>query len=140
MIASMTGFARRETTGASGTLVCEMRSVNHRFLEAGFRLPEELRALEGECRQRLGPAAAPRQGRLHVQLPPRPGCEPTLEVDPVALGRVLAAVQARLAARAGERFCKSARMLRWPGVVRRRHAGGEELLGASYAALRRDPG
>jgi hypothetical protein len=50
MIASMTGFARRESTGSWGTLVCELRSVNHRFLEAGFRLPDELRAAEGELR------------------------------------------------------------------------------------------
>src|SRR3977135_756237 len=53
MIASMTGFARRETAGEWGTLVCELRSVNHRFLEAGFRLPDELRAAEGELRARL---------------------------------------------------------------------------------------
>src|ERR1700719_3586428 len=53
MIASMTGFARRETSGEWGTLVCELRSVNHRFLEAGLRLPDELRAAEGELRTRL---------------------------------------------------------------------------------------
>src|SRR5439155_328221 len=48
MIASMTGFARRETSGPWGTLVCELRSVNHRFLEASFRLPDELRELLGQ--------------------------------------------------------------------------------------------
>ena len=53
MIASMTGFARREISGSWGTLVCELRSVNHRFLEAGFRLPDELRSAEGELRQHL---------------------------------------------------------------------------------------
>ena len=53
MIASMTGFARREISGSWGALVCELRSVNHRFLESGFRLPDELRAAEGELRQRL---------------------------------------------------------------------------------------
>ncbi len=53
MIASMTGFARREISGPWGSLVCELRSVNHRFLEAGFRLPDELRAAEGELRQHL---------------------------------------------------------------------------------------
>ena len=51
MIASMTGFARREASGPWGTLVCELRSVNHRFLECGFRLPDEVRALEPELRQ-----------------------------------------------------------------------------------------
>jgi uncharacterized protein (TIGR00255 family) len=44
MIASMTGFARRETSGSWGTLVCELRSVNHRFLEAGFRRPQGVTA------------------------------------------------------------------------------------------------
>ena len=38
MIASMTGFARREQAGSWGTLTCELRSVNHRYLEPGFRL------------------------------------------------------------------------------------------------------
>jgi uncharacterized protein (TIGR00255 family) len=53
MIASMTGFARSETPVPGGTLVCELRSVNHRFLEAAIRLPEELRSLEGELRAQL---------------------------------------------------------------------------------------
>ena len=53
MIHSMTGFARRETSGPWGQLTCEVRSVNHRYLEPGFRLPEELRGLEGELRQTL---------------------------------------------------------------------------------------
>jgi len=53
MIASMTGFARRELAGTFGTLTCELRSVNHRYLEPGFRLPEELRPLESDLRQLL---------------------------------------------------------------------------------------
>ena len=53
MIASMTGFARRELAGSFGTLTCELRSVNHRYLEPGFRLPEELRPLESDLRQLL---------------------------------------------------------------------------------------
>ena len=39
MIASMTGFARREASGPWGALVCELRSVNHRFLDMKVRLP-----------------------------------------------------------------------------------------------------
>ena len=53
MISSMTGFARQERTGAFGTLVCEIRSVNHRFLDATVRLPDSCRALETELRQTL---------------------------------------------------------------------------------------
>jgi uncharacterized protein (TIGR00255 family) len=54
MIHSMTGFARCEAKEEWGSLVWELRSVNHRFLETGLRLPEELRALEPEFRKAVG--------------------------------------------------------------------------------------
>ena len=62
MIRSMTGFARRERQGAWGTLSCELRAVNHRYLELSLRLPEDLRGLEGDVRQLLG--AALRRGKV----------------------------------------------------------------------------
>ena len=46
MIHSMTGFASVEQQMHSGRLTWEMRSVNHRYLEIGLRLPEEFRVLE----------------------------------------------------------------------------------------------
>src|SRR3989344_4608006 len=51
MIHSMTAFARRGTDTPWGTLTWELRSVNHRYLELGMRLPEELRALEPRVRE-----------------------------------------------------------------------------------------
>jgi uncharacterized protein (TIGR00255 family) len=39
----MTGFARVERQYDFGRLSWEMRSVNHRYLEFGLRLPEEFR-------------------------------------------------------------------------------------------------
>lgn len=46
MIYSMTAFARGQEQGEWGSLVCEIRSINHRYLEASLYLPEALRALE----------------------------------------------------------------------------------------------
>ncbi len=46
MIRSMTAFARKDTRGDWGTLTCEIRTVNHRYLEPSFRLPEAFRELE----------------------------------------------------------------------------------------------
>ncbi|HSJ98575.1 MAG TPA: YicC/YloC family endoribonuclease, partial [Myxococcota bacterium] len=54
MIRSMTGFARHERQGPWGTLTCELRSVNHRYLELSLRLPDDLRGLETDARQLLG--------------------------------------------------------------------------------------
>src|SRR5882724_6892873 len=48
MIRSMTGFARRERQFPWGSLAWELKTVNHRFLEVGFRLPEEFRVGEAE--------------------------------------------------------------------------------------------
>jgi uncharacterized protein (TIGR00255 family) len=51
MTLSMTAFARRDEETPWGSLVWELRSVNHRYLEVGSRLPEELRGLEPQVRQ-----------------------------------------------------------------------------------------
>lgn len=47
MVASMTAFGR----AGCGLLEWEIRSVNHRYLELGFRLPEQLRDLERRLRE-----------------------------------------------------------------------------------------
>lgn len=54
MIRSMTAFARQETSGDWGNLSIELRSVNQRYLDISLRLPEELRSLEPDCRERIG--------------------------------------------------------------------------------------
>lgn len=51
MIRSMTAFARNQVTESFGTLICELRSVNHRYLDIHMRLPDELRAMEGRFRK-----------------------------------------------------------------------------------------
>lgn len=53
MLRSMTAFARREQNSPWGTIVWELRSVNHRYLETVLRLPETLRSLESLARERV---------------------------------------------------------------------------------------
>lgn len=53
MLRSMTAFARREQNSPWGTIVWELRSVNHRYLETTLRLPETLRSLESLARERV---------------------------------------------------------------------------------------
>src|ERR1700722_5873378 len=53
MIRSMTAFARAGDEGPWGSAVCELRSVNHRYLELAIRLPETLTALEMPLRDFL---------------------------------------------------------------------------------------
>ncbi len=134
MIASMTGFARREDSGPWGSLVCELRSVNHRFLESGFRLPDELRVLESDLRQALMKEL--KRGKVDCSFNYREahGAELALEIDSVALNRVLTRVkELALSMPEASHTVNLLDVLRWPGVVREDSSGGEELLTAARA-------
>ncbi|WP_148861531.1 YicC/YloC family endoribonuclease [Marinobacter fonticola] len=64
MIRSMTAFARKDTEGEWGSLTCEIRAVNHRYLEPVFRLPEPLRELENQFRETV--RGGLRRGKVEV--------------------------------------------------------------------------
>lgn len=131
MIASMTGFARREASGTWGSLVCELRSVNHRFLESGFRLPEELRAAESELRQLL--ARELKRGKIDCTLTYRAARESelALSIDSTALERVLARIREVSSALPERQTVNVIDVLRWPGVIRDDSSAGEELIAAA---------
>ena len=46
MIKSMTGFGRCEQSEGTRTITIEMKSVNHRYLEAGIKMPKKLNIFE----------------------------------------------------------------------------------------------
>ena len=119
MIRSMTGFARRERQGPWGTLACEIRSVNHRYLELSLRLPEDLRGLEGDARQAV--SAALRRGKVDVGLYLRgqPAQTGTLEINR-ALVDQLARTARDVASMTDSSLAAVSplELLRWPGVIR----------------------
>src|SRR5258707_15300818 len=99
MIRSMTGFARRERQFPWGSLVWELKTVNHRFLEVGMRLPEEFRVGEAEFRQ--GVAGSVRRGKVECSLHFRPAVAAgALEVDAELLASLTQRAQT-IAAQAG---------------------------------------
>jgi uncharacterized protein (TIGR00255 family) len=53
MITSMTAFARASTQFDWGNVIWEMRSVNHRYLDVSFKMPEAQRGMEMELRERM---------------------------------------------------------------------------------------
>jgi uncharacterized protein (TIGR00255 family) len=142
MICSMTGFARGEARGAFGTLIWELRTVNHRYLDMSLRLPEELRALEPECREHI--AAALRRGKLDAQLrfEAAAGEAGELQLDENQV-RAVATAAVRVAGLAGTNAgVNPLDLLRWPGVVKQpaldlQTVGAEalNLLDATLAKL-----
>ena len=116
MIRSMTAYAGGERATAWGTLGCELRSVNHRFLETGVRLPEELRALEPQLRERL--AARISRGKLDLVMRLRaPEAASSLAVDE-ALVAQLGELAHRLYARFPDMRVNFTDLLQYPGVLR----------------------
>jgi uncharacterized protein (TIGR00255 family) len=136
MITSMTGFARREAAGPWGALICELRSVNHRFLESGFRLPEELRSLEPDLRQSF--ARDLKRGKVDCTVTYRAaqGAERALEIDAEALQRLVAKLTQVKTALVGQGGPIDAlEVLRWPGVIRDAETGTEELVAAARTLI-----
>ena len=134
---SMTGFSTAEARVGSFRLVWEIRSVNHRFLELGFRLPDDLRAVEPECRDLVGSAI--KRGKVDCTLKINAD-ERALVADaivPGALERLQALeIDVRRVFR-DARPLTTQEVLRWPGVLQEPAQNLEELGEAVKACLAR---
>ena len=115
MIRSMTAFASGERVTEWGTLGCELRSFNHRFLEVGVRLHDDLRALEPVLRERI--AARISRGKLDLTLRLRsPEGASGLHADPGRL-RELSDLAIDLSARFPGLHTEFTQLLQFPGVL-----------------------
>ena len=105
----MTAFGQ----ASDGWVEWQLRSVNHRYLELSFRLPEQLRGLEPRLREQAA-------GRLH-----RGKVDATLRLHGVATPRLNEAALTRLLAAVGEIAARApvnaiadpVALLRWPGLL-----------------------
>src|SRR5579864_8591757 len=70
-IQSMTAFARVQCQGTWGSAVCEIRSVNHRYLELIVRLPDTLHELESPIRECIRRFL--KRGKIECHLRYQPG-------------------------------------------------------------------
>lgn len=136
MIRSMTAYASAEVTGPAGTLSCELRTVNHRYLELSPRLPDELRGFESLLRERI--AAALSRGKVDVSVRLR-GVEAngsTLQVDEALLGK-LAKLNLELSSRFPGMRVQFTELLRFPGVLQQAEVDPQAQQAALFAVLDR---
>lgn len=129
---SMTAFARVEAHGDFGDAVWEIRSINHRYLEPSFKLPESFRALEFPLREKLKKAMA--RGKLEISLRFK-AAECGNDVD-VHLEKVSALLDAadQISAHAREKHgvddtgsLKVTQLLNWPGVLAEKEINMDEV-------------
>jgi len=133
MIRSMTAFASGERATPWGTLGCELRAVNHRFLELGVRLPEELRVLEPALRERVGARIARGKVDLILRLRPPEGSD-ALQVN-AALVAQLSELASGLSSRFGQLHTGFTELLQFPGVLQVRAADPQALQAEAMALL-----
>jgi uncharacterized protein (TIGR00255 family) len=139
----MTGFASAERVFDFGRLTWELRSVNHRYLEIGFRLPEEFRSLEPEIRRILGDHLS--RGKVDATLrftPSADAASSNLVVNHKLLGRLFELHREIGEAGGLEQDPDVQSLMRWSGVIEEQapdpqpmHQAALELLAAAATGL-----
>lgn len=131
-IRSMTASATAERATAWGALGCEMRSVNHRFLELGVRLPEELRGFESALRERV--SARIGRGKIDLVLRLRAPAGASLGLDEAVVAR-LGELARTLDAHFPQMRVEFTELLQYPGVLQVAGIDAEALQAEALAVL-----
>jgi uncharacterized protein (TIGR00255 family) len=135
MIYSMTAFSRIDSNLPWGSLTWELRSVNHRYLEPSFKLPENLRQLEAALRDMLRKNLA--RGKIDCSLKLSLGTteNSTIVVNIKQAKAVIAATEAIKQLASSITSNNALDILRWPGVVDETSVSRGVLLDDALAAF-----
>ena len=133
MIYSMTAFARRELRGDFGLLVCEIRSVNQRYLEANLRLSDVVRELEMPLRDKLRQQLSRGKVDVWIKHEAIEGNVSNIHINQELAARLVAAASQidQLARHAAP--LNAADILRIPGVVCVAEPNQQALLAATQS-------
>ena len=116
MIYSMTAFARLEVKKDWGDAVWEIRSVNQRYLENFFRLPEQFRVLENTLREKLRQSLTRGKIECSLRIETKKQTNAELNLNKELANQVIQSLQ-WIKAQAGEGEINLTDVLRYPGVV-----------------------
>ncbi|WP_243633850.1 YicC/YloC family endoribonuclease [Motiliproteus coralliicola] len=114
----MTAFARRQSEQEWGTLIWEIRSVNHRYLEPHLRLPESFREIEGPLRERLRKRLQRGKVECTLRFQAAEAGEQQLNLNTEVAHQVRDAAQQLSDLLANPSPINPLELLRWPGVLK----------------------
>ncbi len=135
MVHSMTAFARQEHAADWGSLQLELRSVNQRYLEPHFRLPESLRDLEPAFREALRSRLA--RGKVEVSLRVEAaGAAEGFSVNPTRLAELAGVLGEVRQAVADATPPDGLALLDYPGELESRGPDPESVKAAALALFR----
>lgn len=118
MIASMTGYAVMSREMPEGSLTLELRSVNNRYLDIQFRLPDEFRLLESVMRELLNTQL--KRGKIDCRLTFMPYVKADLpqKINDQLLNKLQELNNTVKSVLPDARSLTVADILRWPGILR----------------------
>ncbi|EKO3924736.1 YicC family protein [Vibrio metschnikovii] len=117
MIYSMTAYARKEVKGDWGTAVWEIRSVNQRYLETYFRLPEQFRGLEPVLRERFRQRLARGKVECHLRYEANPAAKSELNINEALANQVIKAANQIMHMTGELSRINPFQIMQWPGVM-----------------------
>lgn len=117
MIYSMTAYARKEIKGDWGSAVWEIRSVNQRYLETYFRLPEQLRGLEPLLRERFRQRLSRGKIECHLRFEANPAARSELTINQALAQQVINAASQIMHMTGELSRINPFQVMQWPGVM-----------------------
>lgn len=127
MVLSMTAFARKQSSIGQTLLIWEVRSVNHRYLETGFRFPEALRSLEPAVRDVIRKTLARGKVDCQLRIETEGSQEETLKIDEALVVQLNNVSGEVLHLTGGGNALTVHEILKWPGVLQESKALPEDL-------------
>ena len=135
MLKSMTAFARVQETCDSGSLTWEIRSVNHRYLEPGIKLPEDFKLLETDIRKLITKYLE--RGKIDIGLRYKldESSSGDINLNDELVRRLRVVEQAVLdIVHEGQKLSVSD-ILSWPGVIADQQKDLSPLIGIALSSL-----
>src|SRR3990167_4834933 len=134
MVKSMTAFAKQQNQEQLGMITWEVRSVNSRFLDLNFRLPETFREFETDLRNVLKKYLT--RGKIDIILHYTPGETTVTEisVNQVVLNQLSKAIK-QISKVLKTAAVDSLAVLRWPGVLQVQEQSNVEFKKAILTAF-----
>jgi len=117
MICSMTGYAAATRDLPIASLAAELKSVNGRFLDVQFRLPDELRAAEPMLRELIQARVGRGKVECRISVTPPAGAAPRISVNEGLLAALAEASRKVRTAIPDAQPLRVGEALHWPGVL-----------------------
>jgi len=127
MTLSMTAYAQASITTDLGELSCELRSVNHRYLEIAPRMPEELRVHESALRDAITDKLS--RGRIDCFIRLKENEASNLEPNPEAAANFHALLEDIHQQVPSMQAIRAIDVLRWPGILQARKVDPQAMKG-----------